>query len=251
MSGRIFIERNSGLEEVGFYALSYRLCEGVLMLSMAFKMAYAPFFYKTANGIDASEGKRILTVTNNTYIRGLLLMNIAVALLSYEILYFMVDTSYLKAFRLVPLISGAVFLNQFSALLGYSFYQEKKSGILSVLFMLTAGLNVVLNFLLVPRFGSYGAALATIFALAIGTILKYLVSKRYYFLEYDWGILLVILSGSVGVISIFTLAQTGYIPIVFVLKLILLCIVGGAVFWQEKKKLSRLSVPREAANEIA
>ena len=54
------------------------------------------------------------------------------------------------------------------------------------IFIGSASLNILLNFLLVPRYGIYGAAYATIATYFIATLVKYYYSKGCYFVPLKW-----------------------------------------------------------------
>ena len=47
-------------------------------------------------------------------------------------------------------------------------------------------LNIVLNFLLIPPFGMYGAAVATVLSMLLLTFIQYHKSKKGYFVKVPW-----------------------------------------------------------------
>ena len=64
-------------------------------------------------------------------------------------------------------------------------------------------INIGLNFSLIPPFGIYGAAIATVVSFAILTIIQYQYSKRWFFIPLPWskigaGILL-----AAGILSLY------------------------------------------------
>ena len=50
----------------------------------------------------------------------------------------------------------------------------------------SAAINIVLNFLLVPPLGVYGAAYATVLSFSIFFGIKYWYAKKCYFIDYNW-----------------------------------------------------------------
>lgn len=66
-----------------------------------------------------------------------------------------------------------------------------------------AVINIVLNFSLIPPFGIYGAAIATVLSFAILATMQYQYSKRWYFIPLPWGKIGVWLLLGVGVLSLY------------------------------------------------
>ena len=84
------------------------------------------------------------------------------------------ESSYLVGWKITPLLMYSAILNSISGLLGsnYLIMHDTKSALKVT--TIGAMVNIVFNFLLVPIFGLYGAALATI----IGYL--YMVAKKYF-----------------------------------------------------------------------
>jgi O-antigen/teichoic acid export membrane protein len=60
----------------------------------------------------------------------------------------------------------------------------------SIIVVLAALLNIVLNIVLIPVWGLTGAALATLVSWVLADILVFIVSQKSYFIEYNTGLLL-------------------------------------------------------------
>jgi O-antigen/teichoic acid export membrane protein len=57
-----------------------------------------------------------------------------------------------------------------------------------------AGINLGLNFLLIPRWGMWGAVLATLLSLLFKIVALYLVGRRYFKIPFEWGRMAVMLA---------------------------------------------------------
>ena len=101
-------------------------------------------------------------------------------------IYWFFPKSYFIAYKIVPVISLAYAVSKISGLINLSFYQEKKTLKLMELSIYAAILNVALNFILIPLYGYYGAAIATLITFLFMLIIKYYLSKKYYFLPINW-----------------------------------------------------------------
>jgi O-antigen/teichoic acid export membrane protein len=49
-----------------------------------------------------------------------------------------------------------------------------------------AALNLLLNFLLIPKYGYFGAAWASLFTYTLSPLINYYFSKRYFSFEINW-----------------------------------------------------------------
>ncbi len=70
--------------------------------------------------------------------------------------------SYYSSWEFVPILVLAMVFSSFSSFFGSVYFLEKKSMLSMVTAMAGAIINVILNFLLIPRHGAMGAAVATL-----------------------------------------------------------------------------------------
>jgi O-antigen/teichoic acid export membrane protein len=197
LSDRYIIEVLIGTEATGLYAASYDLVMRTLhVLMMVVAMACNPIVLRVyeAEGREAAapfirrQGELLLGLALPTAIAFIMLAPaITLALLGKE---------FQQAAReLIPWIAAATVLSGFQAFyLSLAFSLPKRP--LSQTSVLFAGalVNVALNFLLIPRFGLIGAALATVAAYALIMAGSLLVGRRLYPLPFPmiafWKILI-------------------------------------------------------------
>ena len=186
LSDRIFIERYFSLADVGIYSLGYKIAGLVLIIAGAFGLAYSPVFYKLAGSHNQVAAKRTLYSYNNIYVMVILLLCFLVSFFSKEVIVILLDPKFAEAHKIVPIIALAYFISISASLLNLSIYQEKKTVAIMFIQIFGASLNIALNFLLVPNFGVYGAAYATVLSFTAILICKYLYAKKCYFIPYQW-----------------------------------------------------------------
>lgn len=186
LSDRIFIERFLSLSDVGIYALGYKIAGLVLIITGSLGMAYNPVFYQLANSEDQDGAKRTLYFYNNAYVMVALLICFLISFFSKEVIAILLDPRFVEAHKIVPIIALAYFVSFSATLLNLSIYREKKT--MAIMFIQICGalLNIALNFLLVPKFGTYGAAYATVFSFTGIFLAKYWYAKTCYFIPYQW-----------------------------------------------------------------
>lgn len=92
-------------------------------------------------------------------------------------IFFSKDFYAARAF--VPILVLAILLNGFADFAGSVFIAEKKTTILFISTFLSAVVNIILNILLIPSIGGYGAAIATCISFGAMWILRLALSRKY------------------------------------------------------------------------
>lgn len=204
MSDRVFIEKYFTLKDVGLYSLSYKLAQGLLIFTKGFNKAYSPIFFKLANQENQKEAKTKLFRYNKVYTIILILGALLISLFAKEFIY-LLDAKYISAYKLVPIIMIGILIGQVSGLFNKTMYQEKKTKQMMYLTVSSGVLNIGLNFLLVPKYGSFGAALATTITFSFFFVIKYFYSKKCYFIPFAWREISKYFGNFIGLILIFNI----------------------------------------------
>jgi len=196
LSDRIFVGHYSNLTNLGIYSLGYKIGSIVVIIAVAFFCAYEPIFYSLAT-TKGETSKTTLKKYNDGFILLILLLCFGVSFFSKDLIFILFNKGYREAYRIVPIIAFASFFTAVMGLLNFSIYQHKKSAVVMLITLFSAVLNVVLNYMLIPSLGIYGAALATLMSFIVFFIVEYQVSKKYYFIPMEWNVI-VPLIGSLG-----------------------------------------------------
>ena len=186
LSDRIFIERYFSLNEVAIYSVSYKIATIVLILSGAFAMAYNPYFYEKAASPNQICAKKELSYINNIYVIVSFYFSVGIILFANNIFDIFFNEAYFSGYAIVPLIVLGCFFNLITGLLNLMFNQEKKSLQLMYFTFIGAILNIILNFIFIPKFGMQGAAISTFICFLLILLIVYKYAKLYYFIEFDF-----------------------------------------------------------------
>lgn len=241
MSDRIFIERYFSTYDVGIYSLGYKIGQLVQFLSVSILMAYNPYFYKLANSANQVLAKKKLYEVNNASIAFLMFIGFLVALFSKDIIILFFNEKYHETYKIIPIIVLGYFFIQLVSIQSLSFHQEKKTLSLMNINIISALINIGLNFLLISKLSFYGAAISTVFTQLIFYLIIYSISKRYYFIPYKFSILIILFMAfmSLFFISFF------YIPInyiTFSIKLLITTVLIIVLFFLFKNKIQKLII---------
>ncbi len=93
---------------------------------------------------------------------------------------------YFGAYIVVPFLALQTTLYHLGLLLGFGISIAKKTFHFTWISIITAAVNVGLNFILVPPYGMIGAAIATLTCSIVWCILLAYVSQKYYHVDYGF-----------------------------------------------------------------
>ena len=166
-SDRYIIELFRSREEVGTYALAYRIAAVMLMAITAFSMGWAPLRYKIYEQPGARETYRRLA---SYYVVVISFIGVGLGAFSRDIVAVIAPSSYAAAGAVVPIIALAYAIYGVNVLMITGMGVTKRTGPLAPIALAGATLNIGLNLLLVPRFGIQAAALSTAVAMVVMTV---------------------------------------------------------------------------------
>lgn len=238
LSDRIFIERYFTLKDVGIYSIAYKMAEILLIFTTAFNKAYDPLFYKIANQGNQMEAKHKLFKYNKIFSLIIIIVALGISLFSKEFIL-LLDAKYRLAYKLVPIIMIGILFGQIGGLFNRSIYQEKKTKLIMSLALGAAIINIFLNSILVPDYGSYGAAYATTLTFFIFFLMKYFFSKKCYFIAFAWKELGLYLLISVIIVSIFYFTSIS-IWLSILLKTVIMLSFIALIFYKYKEAIFKL-----------
>ncbi|MEM7449762.1 MAG: polysaccharide biosynthesis C-terminal domain-containing protein [Myxococcota bacterium] len=157
---RLFVTHFHGLEAAGRYDLAYRIALLVQTANAVFRRSVTPLLYKACAEGKFDEVERLLHQTS----RRLLRVTVPLALVIPALLGILpvVPESYQMALWVVPIVAVGASFWGVQVLWQQVLLAE---GLTTIVFSITAAgavLNLALNLLLVPRYGTLGAAAATL-----------------------------------------------------------------------------------------
>lgn len=177
LSDRFFIDRMVSKEAVGLYAVGYAFGMIIDLIVAAFNRAWSPWFYREMTNATDEGRKRIVKFTYS-YFSCVLLLAALITGGSYRILPYMVAAEYQAAAQFILWVALAyAFRGMYTMVFPYLVHIGK-TGFLGFGMFLTAGVNLVLNFVLIQANGAIGAAQATLIAWLMLFLLTWAYSSR-------------------------------------------------------------------------
>lgn len=162
-SDRIMITSICGADKTGIYSIAYKMPEIMNICWTCVSTVYIPWLYKR---LDRDEHKEIRKL-NTIIMAGISLITFSVILLGPEIMRILAAEEYQEGKYIVPiLVTG--YYGLFTCLMCSHielFYQKNK--FITIITLVSASVNILLNYLLIPKFGYKVAAYTTYIGYAI------------------------------------------------------------------------------------
>lgn len=193
MFDKVILNSLTSLSVVAFFDVGSQIGKVVNMLSLGINSAYSPWFFDQIKNNPNS--KIQIANTTNKIIVFYAFSGVAVSWLAPEILKIISRPEYHDSWKIVPVISTAFVINGFYFTFSNTFFLNKTKH-LPLLTLSGAVINIILNLILIPMYGFYGAAYASLFTKSIFTFITYKVSNRILPINYNLRfIILIILIG--------------------------------------------------------
>lgn len=160
---RYLIEGYLTVEAVGIYSIGYTVAEGAMrLIPNTLVTAIGPVVYSTWEEHGAAAAFRTLNRFLRYYVIIALPCALGLVLLKDTILDILISQDFQAASGVMAIVSLAIAAHGYTLLLNIVFLSTKKTRIPFKNFVVAVIFNVVLNCLLLPRFGYMGAAWATL-----------------------------------------------------------------------------------------
>jgi O-antigen/teichoic acid export membrane protein len=173
----------------------------------AFEYAWAPFYFETMKEPDA---KRTFSLVTTYGIMALVLLAAGLSSVSADLVRLMTKPAFYEAARVVPWIGLGVLFQGVYLLTSIGLNITKQTRYYPVATAAAAGTSVVLNVLLIPQYGALGAAWSNTLAYAVLASVGFLLSRRFYPVDYEWGRLgRVVLAGVSGYVASMVVVPSG------------------------------------------
>jgi len=251
LSDRLFLQYFGDLSQVGVYAIGCSVAGGVRMIMGWFNTAWAPYAMSLNKAADAPRVyARLLTYGMTLFC----FLAVGASLFAREAVEVLTADAYIGAARVVPLVVAAYLLYELYYLLSLGFDLTLRPWF-PVVAILTAGAaNLVLNTLLIPRYGMMGAAAATALSYAVMPLLVYPVVQRLYPVPYEIGRLFVLAGVSAAVVSVGVYVETQSLWVDLPVAVGLLASWGGILllvrFFSPSELAAARSIVRDAFSSV-
>ena len=173
-SDRVILEKFIDLSELGLYSLAAQVATVLSLFYTGVNNALVPRYTRLRKDGNNLEARKLLNIfTIIIVITGVISIPIAIYAVN------MLSTAdYSGAQVFIPLLIIGEIIKGFYFIPVAKLFYTKSTKSIATSSIIAALANILFNFLLIPLFGAFGAAIATIFAELIRFSLIYLASKK-------------------------------------------------------------------------
>ncbi len=188
-SDRFFLLHYSSLDEIGFYSVGTTFSQPILLLNLAVQMSFGVLFFKLYHedtDPDKKQSKQMAIESFNLYLITAVLIAVLLSIFSKEIVEIIATKDYSKGAMAIPFLTFSFIAAQGYNSMGPGISVAEKTWHYTWITAMTAIINILLNFLLIPAHGFVGAAFSTFLSFLIYWITKLLVSLKYFYIPYPF-----------------------------------------------------------------
>lgn len=224
------VQGKQALIDLGIYGANYKIGGLLLIFIQMFRYAAEPYFFNKSKEKDS---KRQYAALMNIFVGVVLFMGLII-LLFLDIFQYFIGANFREGLFVVPYIvlayvfSGILFnLSVWYKLTNMTFYAL-------IIMLVGATITVVINFVFVPVHGYKASAIAHLISAISMVILSYILSRKYYAVEYDVIRIASYLIFSILIYIVAHFLQTENVFIDFIFRGLLVLLFVIFVAWKEK-----------------
>lgn len=173
-SDKIMIDMFCGKSDVALYSVAYSIGSIVLVLTDSINNAMTPWRYQC---LKKKEYKKIQSKSEKVLLF-IACVVCAVNLFAPEILALFASADYMQAVNVIPpILLSIYFIFLYSFFSNVEFYYLKTKFIM-IASLMSAGINILLNYLLIKKFGYEVCAYTTLFCYILYCVLHYIYMSK-------------------------------------------------------------------------
>lgn len=174
-SDKVMITKYCGEEMTALYSLAYTISMIITMVSSSINKAWSPWFFDRLKYNKKDQIKKV----SNIIVLAVATLSFSTCLLAPEVLLIIGGKSYISSSVIMPPVINACFFNCVCTFyINIEFYNKKTVGI-SIATVISAGLNILLNYIFIRKFGYIAAAYTTLISSVISLLFHmYKVRKQ-------------------------------------------------------------------------
>lgn len=189
-SDRIMLERMSALEDLGVYTVAVSLSSVMAIVCNSIAQAWSPHAIQIYEE-DQYAAKKFYVKFLNLLLFLFLFVMFFACIFGKDFIMIAFPYDYEKAFYPFLILMTSLGFQVTTQVTAIGISLSKKTMYFLYVSFFVAFVNVFLNFALIPYYGVYGAAFATAISYLLLTLIYAMISQRLFFLNYDYGIILI------------------------------------------------------------
>ena len=241
-SDKYILNYFSSTSAVGIYSVAYKIPTIMVTITGLFISAW---HLSAIDDFGSEKSKKFFSETYNKYFSLSVLMAAFLIVTSKLAAYFLYSNDFFVAYKYTPLLIIACTFDGLASFMGSVYIAAKKSKMLAISTVLGALSNIILNFILIPLYEIFGAAIATAISYLIIFIIRIINTRKILSFNIKYVrdlILLLLLTAS----CVMTILDT-YLTIALSILLFAVCLV--IIVMEFKDLIKQLLTVRRQKND--
>jgi O-antigen/teichoic acid export membrane protein len=185
LSDRYFLLAYSTTTELGLYSIGARFASIVSLAITAFTLAWPQAAFSVL-GEDQHNRNKLYARTLTYFMFAGCSIVLALSLFGNELVALMTTEEFFGGAKVIPILGLGLVFNGCYTIFAIGMNITKKMRAIFLVTAIPAGLNLVLNYFLIPPYGMMGAAWATLISYVLMAFLSWRASERVYHIDYEW-----------------------------------------------------------------
>jgi O-antigen/teichoic acid export membrane protein len=184
LSDRFFLLHFQGKAEVGLYTVANSLAQPLYIVGMAFRMAWPQWHYARLN--NPEEHKKLVARSSTYFMAFNAILLALIGLYLPIVVHVLLDDDFWSVGPTTFVLTLSVALYNLYFIFWVGANVAKKNRLIPIITLVASGVNIGLNFLLVPKYGMWAAAWTTVVGFGILAVLVFFISQHWYPIRYEW-----------------------------------------------------------------
>lgn len=178
VADRYFLDKFVGLRQIGLYTLAHQFGQGFNVFNQIMKNSWFPFIYRVTS--EREDAPHVLAKFSLYYLAVLALPALGIALLSRELILFFGDEKYFGIYEYIPAFVLFYYIHAIAHSFGRGLDLAKRMAYMPLIQVVGLAVGIISMWLLIPRFGLWGAISAMLMANLVRTTLLIGLAHHFY-----------------------------------------------------------------------
>lgn len=172
-SDRIILNQLRGPEETGYYTFAYQIGLVLEIVILGTNKSWVPIFF------NKLKEKKYLDIENLAikYKKMIFFLSVFLILYAEDGVRFLANKSYHSSLDVIPIILVSYCFMFIYTIYGNYALFNKKTYLIAVNTIIAGAMNIILNYLFIPKYGYMAAGISTLFSFFILMLLHYLTVR--------------------------------------------------------------------------
>ena len=177
---RYFVTGMISVDANGIYSVAYKIPSLLTACQTIFTQAWA---ISAVKEFDKNDSDGFMGSTYETFSFLMLMACMCIMILNIPLSKMLYAKDFFLAWNYVPFLLCSTFFGALAGYYGGIFSAVKNSKITAISTVISAAINAILNFSLIPVWGVTGAAIATLIAYIVSWLIRAIFARKYIILK--------------------------------------------------------------------